>query len=55
MGKREYKGCAFIRIDSDRLIKDCYSMNSGGGSCLRCRSQHEHQWRDWSYKLWGVK
>lgn len=55
MGKRgEYQGYVFIRIGSDRLIRDCYSMYSSGYSCLRCRSQHEHQWGDWSYKLWGI-
>lgn len=56
MGRGEggYKGYVFIRIGSDRLIRDCYGMYSSGDSCLRHRSQHVHQQRDWFYKLWGI-
>lgn len=51
--KWEYEESVFISIDSDRLIKNCYGMYSAD-SCLRHRSQHEHQWRYWSYKLWVI-
>lgn len=51
--KGEYKESVFISIDSDRLIKNCYGMYSAD-SCLRHRSQREHQWRDWSYKMWVI-
>lgn len=55
MGKWDYKGYVFIRIGSDRLIKDCNGMYSSGDSCLRRRSQYEHHKRDWFYKLEGYK